>query len=135
MVTPWPGSNRTSAAPSQVFTDFCQPADTTLTASVVKQLTEDGSGNKVTLTGRYFFALRLTPADAHTSDGRPTVPRQAVTVPGRYMQQYKLIGDFEGTVTYGLGVRSVRETATALRTDPNDWRHIIFYFDLGRQSG
>ena len=28
--------------------DFCQPADTTLTATVVKQLIEDGSGDKST---------------------------------------------------------------------------------------
>jgi len=115
--------------------DFCQPADTTLAVSVVKQLTEDGSGNRVTLEGRYFYVLRLTPADAHTSDGRPTVPRQAVAVPGRNMQQYKLIGDFEGTVTYGVGVLRLQETATALRVDPNDQRHVILYFDLGRQSG
>jgi hypothetical protein len=115
--------------------DFCQPADTTLEASVVKQLIEDGSGKKVTLKGRYFFVLRLTPADAHSSDGRTTVPRQPVTVPGRNMQQYQIIGDFEGTVTYGLGVRELQETATALQVDPQDSRHVVFYFDLGRQSG
>ena len=115
--------------------DFCQPADTTLKATVVKQLTEDGSGDPVTLKGKYFFALTLTPADAHSSSGRPTVPNQAVTVAGRNIQQYKLIGDFEGVVTYGVGVMRLEETATAIRTDPNDPRHIILYFDLGPQTG
>jgi hypothetical protein len=114
--------------------DFCKPADTTLRESVVKQLTEDGSGDKVTLQGRYFFAITLTPADAHDSAGRATVPNRAVTVAGSNMQQYKLIGDFEGVVTYGLGVRRLAETATAIRSDPNDPRHVVLYFDLGPQS-
>jgi hypothetical protein len=115
--------------------DFCKPVDTTVTATVVKELREDGSGNKVTLKGKYFIAITLTPADAHSDTGQPTVPRQAVTVAGRNMQQYKLIGDFEGVVTYGVGVMRLEETATALRADPNDPRHIILYFDLGPQSG
>jgi hypothetical protein len=81
--------------------DFCKPADTTLTTTVVKQLTEDGSGDRVTLKGRYFIAITLTPADAHDTAGRATVPSRAVSVAGNNMQQYKLIGDFEGVVTYG----------------------------------
>jgi predicted small secreted protein len=115
--------------------DFCKPAETTLTATVVNQLIEDGSGRKVTLKGKYFIEITLTPADAHTAAGRPTVPSDAVTVAGRNMQQYKLIGDFEGVVTYGVGVMRLEETATALRADPNDPRHVILYFDLGPQSG
>jgi hypothetical protein len=114
--------------------DFCAPADTTLTATVVKQLIEDGSGAKVTLRGRYFFAITLTPADAHSTAGRPTVPNHAVTVAGRNIQQYKLIGDFEGVVTYGVGVMRLEQTATAIRSDPNDPRHTILYFDLGPQT-
>ena len=115
--------------------DFCRPADTTIRADVVKELREDGSGKKVNLKGKYFITITLTPADAHSETAVPTVPRQAVTVAGRNMQQYKLIGDFEGVVTYGIGVMRLEETATALHTDPNDPRHIVFYFDLGPQRG
>lgn len=115
--------------------DFCKPADTTLTTRVVKQLTEDGSGDRVTLKGRYFIAITLTPADAHDSAGRATVPSRAVSVAGNNMQQYKLIGDFEGVVSYGVGVRRLEETATAIQSDPNDPRHIVLYFNLGPQSG
>ena len=114
--------------------DFCKPADTTLGETVVKQLTEDASGDKVTLKGRYFYALTLTPADAHDSVGRATVPNRAVTVAGNNMQQYQLIGDFEGVVTYGLGVRRLAETAGAIQSDPKDPRHIVLYFDLGPQT-
>ena len=114
--------------------DFCKPADTTLKATVVKQLTEDASGDKVTLQGRYFYAITLTPADAHDTAGRATVPNQTVTVAGNYMQQYKLIGDFEGVVTYGLGVRRLAQTAGGIQSDPNDPRHIVLYFDLGPQT-
>ncbi len=115
--------------------DFCKPADTTLRTTVVKELTEDGSGNRVTLDGTYFIAITLTPADAHDSAGRATVPNGAVSVAGNNMQQYRLIGDFEGVVTYGVGVRRLEETATAIQSDPNDPRHIVLYFDLGPQSG
>lgn len=115
--------------------DFCKPADTTLTTKVVKQLTEDASGARVTLRGKYFIAITLTPADAHSNTGQPTVPNHTVTLAGRNMQQYKLIGDFEGVVTYGVGVRRLEETATAIQSDPNDPRHIILYFDLGPQRG
>jgi hypothetical protein len=115
--------------------DFCKPAETTLTATVVDRLIEDGSGKEVTLEGKFFYEITLTPADAHSDTGQPTVSRQAVTVAGNNMQQYKLIGDFEGVVTYGLGVMRLEETATALNTDPNDARHIVLYFDLGPQTG
>jgi hypothetical protein len=114
--------------------DFCKPADTTLGETVVKQLTEDASGNKVTLQGRYFYAITLKPADAHDSAGRVTVPNRTVTVAGNYLQQYKLIGDFEGVVTYGLGVRKLAQTGGAIQADPNDPRHVVLYFDLGPQT-
>lgn len=114
--------------------DFCKPAETTLEDAVVKQLTEDGSGNKVTLQGRYFYAIVLRPADAHDNAGRATVPNRAVTVAGNHMQQYKLIGDFEGVVTYGLGVSRLAETSGGIQSDPNDPRHIVLYFDLGPQT-
>ena len=114
--------------------DFCKPADTTLRETVVKQLTEDGSGDKVTLQGRYFYAITLSPADAHDAAGRATVPNRAVAVAGNYMQQYQLIGDFEGVVSYGLGVRRLAETASGMHSDPNDPRHIVLYFDLGPQG-
>ena len=54
---------------------------------------------------------------------------------GNYVQQYKLIGDFEGVVTYGVGVQQLAETATAIQSDPEDPRHIVLYFDLGPQTG
>lgn len=115
--------------------DFCKPADTTLTATLVKELIQDGSGERVRLDGKYFYALRLSPADAHTSAGKPTVTNKAVTVAGRNMQQYRLIGDFEGVVTYGVGFRRLAPTATAMNTDPTDPRHVVYYFDLGPQKG
>jgi hypothetical protein len=115
--------------------DFCKPAETTLTTTVVEELIQDGSGDRVTLKGRYFIAIRLAPADAHDNYGRATVSNRAVTVAGRNMQQYKLIGDFEGVVTYGVGVKRLEETASAVQPDPNDPRHIVMYVDLGPQSG
>jgi hypothetical protein len=113
--------------------DFCMPSRITLSTDLVNELREDGSGNLVKLKGNYSFTVRLTPADAHTTSGKSTVPHAAITVAGNNMVQYKLIGDFEGVVTYGVGVKSLKETATTMLTDPNDPRHVILYFDIGRQ--
>ncbi len=116
--------------------DFCKPAETTLTRRPWSSSSpRTGPATKSASTGRSFFLLTLTPADAHSDTGDPTVPNEAVTVTGNYVQQYKLIGDFEGVVSYGVGVSRLAETATAIQSDPGDPRHIVLYFDLGPQTG
>jgi len=70
----------------------------------VATLAEDGSGEPVWPGYRNLLQVRLAPAQAHTDNGRGTLTageRQAA--PGLpALRQFRLIGDFEGVVSYGL---------------------------------
>jgi hypothetical protein len=75
-------------------------------ANYVHRLRYDGSGDVVPLRGRRFIAVSVTPATAHRSDGTSVYT-------GPDLQQYTLstlrgvafMGDFEGTVSFGLALR------------------------------
>jgi hypothetical protein len=70
----------------------------------VPSLAEDGSGAPVWPGSPNLLQIRLQPAQAHTDSGRPTLTeaelQAAPSLP--VLRQYRLIGDFEGVVTYGL---------------------------------
>ena len=74
-------------------------------ARYVGRLVEDGSGRVVRIPGRAFLELVFEPARAHDDrTGRPgCAPRaQSPTMP--MLRHVRLVGDFEGQVTYGLGL-------------------------------
>jgi hypothetical protein len=69
----------------------------------VGALIQDGSGARVAVPGRAILEVRMTPAEAHDAAGSPTAP--AVLSPaGRNLMRVQRSGDFEGYVTYGLGL-------------------------------
>jgi hypothetical protein len=69
----------------------------------VRQVIQDGSGEPVALQGRAFLQVVLDGAAAHRDDGSGTVPRELrPALPA--LRQVKLAGDFEGYVTFGLGL-------------------------------
>src|SRR6266542_6167338 len=70
----------------------------------VSQLVRDGSGEPVDLAGGAAINVVFKPADAHDSNGHSTVSplRYKPGLPS--LREVALIGDFEGVVTYGLGV-------------------------------
>lgn len=72
-------------------------------ARYVSQLIADGSGNTVPVAGRAILQLRLGNAQAHTGSGAPTVAaRKAYALPN--VMTTVRSGDFEGVVTYGIGL-------------------------------
>ncbi len=74
--------------------------------SYVRQVVSDGSGNPVPLPGNAFLRIVFDPAQAHDAAGRSTVRYAAPTPVGLgNLAGYAPAGDFEGYVTYGLGVR------------------------------
>ncbi|GII75547.1 hypothetical protein Sru01_05290 [Sphaerisporangium rufum] len=76
------------------------------TVDRVARLVEDGSGDPVDLPGEAFLRVRISPAAAHTDDGRPTWKRRPVLradLPN--LRGVVRAGDFEGVVTVGLGLR------------------------------
>ena len=69
----------------------------------VRQVFQDGSGDPLALRGAAFLTVRLDPAVAHDAQGRPTAPLRIVRS-FTQLKEVRLAGDFEGVVTYGIGV-------------------------------
>jgi len=72
----------------------------------VPSVASDGSGKPLPLTGNAFVRIQFTPAQAHDNQGHPTVtvaPRTTLAFPT--LRGYGFGSDFEGYVTYGLGLQ------------------------------
>jgi hypothetical protein len=72
-------------------------------AGYVHRLIADGSGDTVPIAGRAILLVRMQRAQAHTAAGAATVPvRTAYAWPN--VMTSVLSGDFEGVVSYGIGL-------------------------------
>jgi hypothetical protein len=69
----------------------------------VSSTVADGSGNPVSLLGTKRIRVRIRNARGHTTGGTNLIPR-AITPRCSNLRQVKTAGDFEGDVTFGLGV-------------------------------
>ncbi len=70
----------------------------------VSQIVQDGSGNPVSLLGRYRLRVLFRNARGHTSNGTTNlIPNLTPRCPN--LLQIKHAGDFEGVVTLGIGLR------------------------------
>ena len=70
----------------------------------VSKIVADGSGNTVTLLGTKRLRVTLHNARAHTQGGGVLLPSVKTPLCSN-LRQLKLAGDFEGVVTFGLGLR------------------------------
>ena len=72
----------------------------------VNELVADGSGQTIPLEGYGVLKIVFTPAQAHTTDGSAsTVTSQPPAHLGlSRMAAYAQAGDFEGYLTYGIGI-------------------------------
>jgi hypothetical protein len=75
----------------------------------VKQLLGDGSGLPIPIGGRAILRVRFSPAQAHNDQGNPTAPNRVACNLGN-VGEVVGAGDFEGVVTYGIGVNRKAET-------------------------
>jgi hypothetical protein len=71
----------------------------------VNQVVQDGSGSPVNLLGRRNLLVVLRQARAHTVDGTTSLVPSVITPLCPNLRQVKLAGDFEGVVSFGLGLR------------------------------
>jgi hypothetical protein len=83
----------------------------------VRRVIQDGSGQTLTLRGDALLTVRLEPAVAHDTEGRPTAPLRIVRSFSQ-LKEVRLAGDFEGTVTYGLGVAAQSDFRAFTLTNP-----------------
>lgn len=85
----------------------------------VNQVIQDGSGDSVTLEGTHFLNIRFFSARAHTENSGASVGGPKVRTP-RFasLRQMKLVGDFEGVVTYALGIQGEKRFRVFRLTNP-----------------
>jgi hypothetical protein len=70
----------------------------------VRRIVEDGSGNPVHLLGTKRIRILIRDARGHTQGGTNLLT-QVKTPRCPNLRQVKVAGDFEGVVTFGLGLR------------------------------
>lgn len=74
--------------------------------SYVRELLGEGSGARVPLEGNAVLRIQFTPAQAHDNAGDTTIRYAADRqVHLRNLRSYAPGGDFEGYLTYGLGIQ------------------------------
>ena len=65
-----------------------------------------GSGEPVPVAGDAWLQVRITPANAHTDAGRPTITERERNLDLPNLKEIELICDFEAEVSWVLGVAS-----------------------------
>jgi hypothetical protein len=100
---------RTGDHPSEDYTRITfafRGAMPSYEVAYVRRVDPEGAGDPLPLTGNAFLRIRFEQAQAHEERGRPSVATAART-PLTYptLRSYGFGGDFEGYVTYGLGIR------------------------------
>jgi hypothetical protein len=83
----------------RVVFDFRGPVPSGRTATYVTKLIADASGKTIPIRGRYIIRIVFHTATAATAAERTLTPG----LPG--IQQVKPAGNFEGYVSYGIGVQ------------------------------
>jgi hypothetical protein len=72
--------------------------------ATVTRLVQDASGQPVQLPGNRLLSIRLHPADAHDATGSVLFGDTRETFSLPVVRAVALIGDYEGTVTVGVGL-------------------------------
>jgi hypothetical protein len=83
----------------------------------VRKIIEDGSGATVHLLGRKRIRVLIRDARGHTQGGTNLL-RNVITPRCPNLRQVKAAGDFEGVVTFGLGLRRKAGFRVFRLTDP-----------------
>lgn len=87
----------------RVVFEFDEKVPDTLSARYVSKLVSCGSGLQIPVNGQSILELRFSPTRAHTDTGTPTVPDR-VSFNLSIVNEVVSSCDFEGIVTYGIGI-------------------------------
>ncbi|MCB0880933.1 MAG: hypothetical protein KDC33_01775 [Thermoleophilia bacterium] len=117
-------AQRGTSADRLVFT-FRGGLPATVRTFAVTRVTQDGSGAPVAVRGRAFRQVVFSMAHAHDSSYRPSCAPRTVTPTLDLVVQARMAGDFEGQVTYGVGL--TRQVRPAVVRRPSA-RQIVLVF-------
>ena len=82
----------------------------------VAEVVSDGKGDRIPLPGNAFLRVGFVDAQAHDNAGKSTIkvsPRNPLGY--KNLKGYGFAGDFEGHVTYGLGIQVVPNSDQVLK--------------------
>ncbi|MDQ6728037.1 MAG: hypothetical protein M3066_18025, partial [Actinomycetota bacterium] len=89
----------------RIVFDFSGPLPGSESVQYVAGVTQDGSGAPVPLNGEAFLKAVFSVAEAHDDGGALSFPQGKRFDPGlTTVKEVALAGDFEGYVSFGLGV-------------------------------
>ncbi len=84
----------------------------------IPQPQQCGSGDPATIEGTGWIEVAFTPARAHNDKGKPTVARKEYKFGYPVMREVERTCDFEGTLTYVIGVASPHKFRIIELNDP-----------------
>jgi hypothetical protein len=83
--------------------------------SYVPSVLNEGQGAPITLSGNAFLRVGFVNAQAHDNSGNPTVTASPASSIGfSALRSYGFAGDFEGHLTYGLGLQTASNSDQVL---------------------
>lgn len=88
----------------RVVFDFNGALPTKHEVKYVSQLIGDASGQVIPIAGKFILQVRFEPSAAHNDAGQSTAPADLKFNLGNVVE-VKRAGDFEGVVTYGIGLK------------------------------
>jgi len=100
------GNHPEGSPPYQRISFYFRGAFPSYRFSYVSGVFQDGTGNPVPLVGNSFLSIVFTTAQAHDNDGASTIVKTPPNPIGfTNLKSYGFAGDFEGYVSYGLGIQ------------------------------
>jgi len=104
----------------RVVFEFNTPATPGYRASYIdKPIRQCGSGNTVSVAGDAWLEVQMSPAQAHTDAGQATIAQTNRTVNLPNLRQLVQTCDFEGQVTWVLGVGNPKRYRVVELTNPS----------------
>lgn len=104
----------------RVVFEFNTPATPGYHVSYIdKPIRQCGSGNTVPVAGDAWLEVRMKPAQAHTDAGQSTIAQTNRTVNLPNLRQLVQTCDFEGNVTWVLGVGNPKRFRVLELTNPS----------------
>lgn len=102
----------------RVVFDFVGGLPAERDGTYVPQLIADGSGLPVPIAGRAILRMRFHSAAAHDDAGHPTAPGTVAFALPNVMQLVRA-GDYEGYVSYGIGLAAKQAFTVSTLTNPD----------------